>query len=266
MTGISFVISTSGTNDDSVNQIIDSIEVLSIPSYEVIVVGGRSTSIKRKNVIHIPFNENIAPTPWITRKKNLGAELSQYDVVVVSNDYYAYDPDWYIEFEKFGTDWDICVQQNLTVASQGSIRANGWRVGGVPGYPEIPAGMPIPWDIDCFVPYMAIHGAFWVAKRDVMLEQPLDETLFFGQAEDIEWSSRVVPGWLGQKPHQCDYKVVSNPNCITRLLKEKPPYPGNPNWESISYSLSPLWNFLRKGGRRPGVYHYDSTQQKISIS
>ena len=240
MTGISFIIPTSGTNDQSLNEIIDSIESLNIPEYEVIIVGGLISTVDRVNTKHIPFTESSSPAPWITRKKNLGVQASKYEVLVVAHDYHAFDSNWYEEFKKFGTDWDICVQAIYMLEEQGGHRGNGWRAGPVPGYPEIPAAMTIPWDIDCFVPYMMIQGAYWVCKKQVMVEQPLDERLLWGQSEDAEWSTRVVP----------NYKIVANPNCVVRLTKPKPPYPGNPNWAELERSLNPLWDWLRAGNRR----------------
>jgi hypothetical protein len=267
MTGISFIIPTNGSNNVGINQIIDSIEVLNIPKYEVILVGGLVNTIHRKNTIHIPFDETATPFPWITRKKNVGVNASQYEVVVVMHDYHVFDSNWYKEFEKFGTDWDICIQQQFTMPEQGSMRGNGWRAGPIPGYPEIPPSMTIPWDIDCFIPYMAIQGAFWVAKRSVMIETPMNDYLLWGQSEDIDWSSRVVPGWLGQKPEQNRYKIVANPNCVARFNKEKPPYPGDPNFfVETSKSLNWLWDQLRRGFRRPGVYHYERSSNSIVLS
>ena len=266
MTGISFIVVTSGTNDDVVNQLIDSIEVLAMPEYEVIVVGGLTTTVNRKNTIHIPFDENQRPAPWLTRKKNLGSQASKYEVNVIMHDYHAFDPDWYIEFEKFGTDWDICVQQIFMLESQGGQRANGWRMGSIPEYPEIPNCMTVPWDIDCFVPYMGIQGAYWVCKRSVMQEEPLNETLLKGQNDDVEWWPRVIPGWQGQNVNQVKYKIVANPNCIIRLTKEKPTYPGNPDWAALERSLESLWDWLRAGNRRPGVYHYERSPDRVCIT
>jgi hypothetical protein len=263
MTGISFVMVTSGTNDSSLDQIIDSLESQNIPEYEIIIVGGKTTSVNRRRTTHIPFNEEITHKPWLTRKKNIGIHLAQYDIVVVMHDYYVFDSNWYEEFEKFGTDWDICVHQNLACAAQNYVRGNGWRAGPIPGYPEIPFAMTIPWDIDCFIPYMAIQGAYWVAKKQVMLEQQLNENRLLGDNDDIEWCERVVPGWLGMKPDQNEYKIVCNPNCITRNNKEKPSYPGNPDFDAISRHLDPLWNWLRAGNRRAGVLHWESSTNQV---
>ena len=76
MTDISFTISTDGKSDDRINLCIDSIENLKIPNYEIIIVGGLETSIKRKNVFHLPFYEQTKTgTPWMSKKKNLSIEF-----------------------------------------------------------------------------------------------------------------------------------------------------------------------------------------------
>jgi hypothetical protein len=38
---------------------------------------------------------------------------------------------------------------------------------------------------------MYISGSYWVAKKDVMLEFPLDESLSWGEGEDVLWSKQV---------------------------------------------------------------------------
>jgi hypothetical protein len=49
----------------------------------------------------------------------------------------------------------------------------------------------LPYSINTLSPYMYISGAFWVAKREFMLQNPLNEELVWGQMEDVEWSKRV---------------------------------------------------------------------------
>ena len=57
-----FGIATGGGNDSNIHLIIDSIEKLHIPNYEIIIVGGNF--IDRKNTRHIVFDENIK-SMWI---------------------------------------------------------------------------------------------------------------------------------------------------------------------------------------------------------
>lgn len=259
MTSISFIIVTKGDCDNSINLCIDSIEQLSIPNYDVIIVGGETSTINRKNTSHIPFIETSDVTE-LNRKKNAGSRYSQKEVLVVMHDYHVFDSDWYIEFERFGTDWDICVQQVITNKANGSKRGNGWRVLPIPGYPELSECMTIPWDIDHFIPYMEIQGAYWVIKREKMLEEPLNDTLRSCEFEEKDWSRRVVPGFEGNTK---GFKIVANPSCKVRLSKWKPPYPGDPNFESIERSLNWLWEEIKNGIRRPGTYLYDSKTHKV---
>ena len=59
---------------------------------------------------------------------------------------------------------------------------------------------------------MYFSGAYWVSKKHVMEEFPLDERLSWGESEDVTWSMQVR-----QK-----YKFSVNPNSVVQLLKHKP--------------------------------------------
>ena len=78
-----------------------------------------------------------------------------------------------------------------------------------------------------------------------MLNELLDENLLWGMEphEDVEWSSRVVPSWRGV-PNNVNTKIVTNPKCITKNIKLKPGWPGNPDWEQIERYFDPLWDKL----------------------
>jgi len=40
-------------------------------------------------------------------------------------------------------------------------------------------------------PWVFVSGAYWVARKMVMLESPLDERLAWVEGEDTEWSERI---------------------------------------------------------------------------
>jgi hypothetical protein len=215
MTSISFVITTSGKNDTSVAQVINNIQDLKIPDYEILIVGGDSTTIKTDSTVrHVAFDENSKshitlhgrPGAWTTRKKNLGVESAQKDVVVVMHDYILFRPDWWVEFEKFGTDWDICIHQSL--CSNGA-RGDGWRVD---RHPMLPRYAMVPYDMIDLSQYMAIQGNYVCIKRTRYLETPMNENLLWGEEEEMEWSKRIVP-----KSH-----IQCNPNCVIIYGKPRP--------------------------------------------
>jgi hypothetical protein len=49
----------------------------------------------------------------------------------------------------------------------------------------------LPYDMTHLSAWMYISGTYWVAKKDVMDEFPIDETLGHGEGEDIVWSFQV---------------------------------------------------------------------------
>ena len=215
MTSISFGIVTGGNNEKDLQKIVDSIVNLNIPEYEIIIVGGEKLDIPQTPFLrHIPFDESIkastiaggVPGRWTTRKKNIAVRESQYEVCVVTHDYVSFHPDWYKEFEKFGTHWDICVHRSLNFLG---ARADEWRIG---IYPGLPWACMVPYDMKDLVQYMCIQGNYACVKREHLLKYPFDENRLWGQAEDVEWSKRIVP----------NSHVVMNPNCIIQYIKPRP--------------------------------------------
>ena len=213
MTSISFCITTGGPSKE-LREVVDSIHALNIPEYEIIIVGGSWTDIPLDDHVQfIPFDESSKADVtiyghtgrWTTRKKNLGAQAAKYDVLVIMHDYVKFREDWYVEFEKFGTHWDICVHQCLNYLGG---RSDGWRID---MYPGLPWACMVPYDMKDMAQYMAIQGNYAVVKREHYLAEPLDDNRLWGQAEEMEWSRRIVP-----KSH-----VVCNPNCVVQYNKPK---------------------------------------------
>jgi len=242
----SFGITTAATEQhnqawrNSLISIIDSIRNLNIPEYEIIIVGGPFVKKGRmcfalhwcSDIIHIPFddeNQYISYTwgtekgerhipGWITKKKNLITKKAKYENIVYMHDYFMFDKNWYKGFLKFGNDWDICmcVCQNIF-----GKRCRDWITWDHPKYPKY---FEAPYSDSSVAKNSLIVGSFWVAKRSLMLKEPLDETYLTSNkrifknerkelvikngdmGEDVEWSLRVR-----QK-----YKYVMNPHSIVR--------------------------------------------------
>lgn len=202
---VSFVILTDGQVDSRVAEMIDHIEYQHIPEYQIIIVGGlTSTLLDRANVEHIPFDESISTRPWLTRKKNMAAQYVKHDVTVWMHDYHNLCPTWYKNMVEFGLDWDI--QMNCIILSNGR-RMFDWLV---IDYPNLPSHYALPYERSDLTEYQYISGGYWVSKKNVMLEEPLNESLRHHQAEDVEWSKRVLP----------KFKYVMNKNAVVYHSKE----------------------------------------------
>ena len=201
-----FGIITSDNQESRVQKIVNDINDYS-PDSEIVVVGG---SDMYNNVKHIHFDET-KKSGWITRKKNLVTKYASNENIVYMHDYITIDKNWNDGWEWFGDNWDICM---TAVNNPDGTRFRDWCAWDDPELCYLPSGQH--WA--CLVPYsyskkqhMYISGAYWVAKKSVMEEEPLNEELCWGEAEDVEWSYRIRKKF--------NYKM--NPYSTVKLLKQK---------------------------------------------
>jgi len=207
-----FGIITAGTSDESLNLVIDSIERQNIPEYQILIVG--NSQVSRKNTFIIPFDESIRPG-WITRKKNIVTINARYENVVYTHDYVVFEDDWYEGFLKFGDDFKICMNKFV---NPDYSRFRDWVI-----WPHNDNFMDsivlpnreclIPYDMTHLSKYQYISGTYWIAKKQVMEDHPLDDNLLHCQGEDVEWSKRV----------RYKYDFSMNPYSTVKSLKFKDP-------------------------------------------
>ena len=169
-----------------------------VPNPEIIVVGGEPIN----NVKHVPFNET-EKTAWITRKKNIITQGASYENIVYLHDYIVLTEGWYEGFLRFGDDWDVCMN---VVTNLDGTRYRDWTTW---DDPEVKMKR-VDYDYKK-TQYLYISGAYWVAKKSFMEANPLDESLCWGQGEDVEWSKRI-------RDH---YRYVMNPYSEVKMLKQK---------------------------------------------
>lgn len=214
-----FGIITDGTQNIYLENVIDSIRWNlggTGFTYDIMVVGGQNLG---PHIIHIPFDETIKDR-WITKKKNLIIQNSDSDIIVFMHDYIALTPMWYKGFRDFGFDWDICMHRIINVDG---TRYRDWCVwddpifGGKRTIVEPWCSNGLDFFGTPFIPsynynktqHMYISGAYWVAKRHVMIDNQFNESLSWNQGEDVEWSLRI----------RDKYKYVMNTNCSVKILK-----------------------------------------------
>lgn len=211
--GWSFCIVTAPGNEDILKQCINKIhdELKDIEKYEIIIIGNPNFENEiLKKVKIVPFNEEIFSiklsnlkravkefsikrlfyrTGAICHKKNLAAKNAQYDKLCIMHDYVGLEKGWGEGFERFGDSWDVCMN---IILNQDNTRHRDWMAWDHPLVSSSPNGKGaclIPYDK--YTKYMYISGTYFCVKRDFFLENPLNEKLFWGEAEDVEWSLRV---------------------------------------------------------------------------
>lgn len=183
-----FGIVTAGNNENIINEIITSIENERIPRYEIIIIG--QCNITRNNVKVISFDETIKKS-WITKKKNLITSYASYENIVYLHDYIKLTPGWYAGQLKAGNTFSIRMDRILNFNGE---RFRDWCI-----CPDFGGDMDkfiereclIPYDMTHLSKYMYISGAYWIAKKEVMIKYPLDELLSWGEGEDVYWSMSV---------------------------------------------------------------------------
>jgi len=246
-----FGILTCLETSEYLYQIIQSIEKENIPEYEIIIVGNCSDNIKMLNKVkNIPFIEytkfNVplgANWEWITRKKNIITENAQYDNIVYMHDYVVLGDEWYNGWLKYGEDFKVC--QNIIKNADGT-RYRDWVVHPlkiIKGQRPIGNQGMLPYDLQInenINRLMYISGEYWVAKKYIMQEFPLDERRKRGEQEDLYWSAQYTS----------KYKFSINTLSYVQFLKQKLRH----IHESSKYTLDFIKNFNMTAEQRLDMF------------
>lgn len=217
-----FGIITAPGNEDRIVSIINSIDRNKIDGmhneFEVIVIGNIAiedlnvTNYMKSKVRIFQFNENVKKA-WITKKKNIITQNASFENIVYMHDYFYFSDDWYENMLAFGDDWEILTNKQVNL--DGS-RFRDWCLwpgekNGENPYAENKTKCLLPYDIKHLTKHMYLSGGYWIAKKYVMEQFPLDESLTWGQGEDVLWSKQVR-----QK-----YTFKINENAVVHLAKQK---------------------------------------------
>ena len=210
-----FGIITNGHQEDSVARIIESIRALKIPVFEILIVGPSCGNLPLgADTRFVEFDESVKPN-WITRKKNMLCEMARYENIVLLHDYVVFQPDWYTGFLRFGNSFDVCVTRILNL--------DGRRFRDHTLFPLYMRAIDARFATQCLLPYTFkltpitarlsyLSGAYYVVKKHIALQYPLDESKSWGEGEDVEFSYRIAcDGILSQV----------NPYSTVSLLKQK---------------------------------------------
>lgn len=204
-------------------KIIESIKNLNIPecSYEILIIGSNNlqTDINVCKNLKLFFFDETIKKGWITKKKNILVEKSNFENVCLIHDYVSFDTDWYEGFQKFDTDWDVCMMKILDI---NKIRWRDWLLW--PHCLYYKHGYIIEHNNVRLAPNrllysdtryintdMYISGTVIIGKRDFLKQHKFNENLCWGQGEDCEWSKNCRPFW----------KYKMNINSTMHLLKPK---------------------------------------------
>jgi len=246
-----FGMVTNGVRMDFIDKSIESIRNLKIPHYEIIICGTYPKKIE-KDMRYIHFTERD-DKGWITKKKNLIAQAASYENLCIFHDRIVFNKDWYKGMKKFGNSFDVisCVQKLST-----GVRVGDWLTTNVDitdvGYMYRIEELDYrDWDKNAYV-----SGQLTIIKKTVWKKVPWNEKIYWQQAEDIEYSSRLTAeGFLPR------FNPFSS--CLTLSWRfgtlPKKPYDS----KSISYYFKDVP--LRRATRRAMYYVIKLPKAKSAI-
>jgi hypothetical protein len=208
--GWSFCVVTAPGNESALLSCIEAInlEFSNLENYEIIVVGDTNISVNKLDKVQvIHFSEEFLSlgisniyrfirersvkrllyrTGAICHKKNLAAKKAKYNKLCMMHDYVALEKGWRKGFDKFGEEWNISM--NVINNKDGS-RHRDWMSWDHPAFINRLSACLMPYDR--YNKYMYISGTYFCVKKAFFLDNLLDEKLFWGEEEDVEWSLRV---------------------------------------------------------------------------
>jgi hypothetical protein len=228
-----FGIVTDGKEQNRLGMVINSIIHEKDTFDEIIVIGGELRPIGAD--VWIPFNENIKQA-WITKKKNLIAEIASNDRICIMHDYVALQKGWRDGYSKFfdmtGGHWKTATNHILNKDGERfrdwcAIYNNAWMEPPIdnekPPYGESIGGHLLQYHNNKMGRWQYYSGAYFCAHKLVMLSIPLNEDRVWGTGEDVEWCRRLYKEY-GQDAFNF------NPHSTVQFLKPKQHAP----WESFS--------------------------------
>ncbi len=182
-----FGMVTNGVRRDFIGKSIESIRNLKIPNYEIIICGTYSGKIE-KDMKYVEFKKRD-DRGWITRKKNLIAEKAMFSNLCIFHDRIIFNKDWYTGMKKYGNNFEVltCIQK----LSDG-MRAGDWLSTNAqyadPGFMYKIEEL----DYRDWNRYAYVAGQMTIIKKYVWEEESWNETIYWKEAEDIEYSLRLT--------------------------------------------------------------------------
>jgi glycosyltransferase involved in cell wall biosynthesis len=212
--GLSFCIITNGKRPKRLQEEIDSIVRLGIPSYEILVAGKIPGEIQGVRVFEM---HEAAQTGRLGLMRNRLAEQAKFDTIVNVDDDFVFHQDFYTGLTSREAPFDIL---STRILNPDGTRFWDWAVFGAPtGHHLI--------SYDDVSPYVYITGGFSVQRREVVLDVRWNEEFGLNQAEDVDYSRRAQA--KGYSIEFCrEASVTHNDQNYTRIddLVFRQPLPG----------------------------------------
>lgn len=186
-----FGVITDGKRPDPVNLFVDSVMAMEgfDPAHHEILVCGPDQALdnlgaRAGSVTFIRQPDHMADQGWITRKKNLIAQATRAETLLIAHDRYRMPTDFLAQMAAFGGDFSALVCRQMLPDGE---RFPDW----VTTSSFWKWNQPALLDYGDYSPQIYINGGLMVVKTAVMRRHLLNELLLWSQGEDVEWTRRL---------------------------------------------------------------------------
>lgn len=182
-----FGMVTNGVRKDFIEQSLASIRSLKIQHYEIVICG-RYQGEKSRDIVYIPFGQRDEKG-WITKKKNIIAKSASYTNLCIFHDRIVFNSDWHRGMKQYGNNFEVLSCRQLF---NNRLRAGDWVTTNVSmsdkGFVyKIEELDYRDWDRKAY-----IGGQLVMMKKYVWGQEPWNESVYWGEGEDIEYSHRLT--------------------------------------------------------------------------
>ena len=189
-----FGLITDGKREDNVIAFVKSIYAIhGLDDFEILICGPEIEELSEMNVLFIKTPDEFDHLGWITKKKNLIARKSSKQNLLIAHDRYVLPENFLEKMIGYGGDFDVISPRQVTPDGK---RFPDWVCTGA-NWSWSPSGM---LDYDDYSPYNYVNGGLTLAKTALMKRVGWNELLFWGQAEDVELSRRLLQDGAIHRP------------------------------------------------------------------
>ena len=190
--GLSFCVITGGQRPAKLKNLIESIHVQGIPQYEIIVAGIHEN---RPDIIYLPMPE-AAAGGRTSVLRNTAAARSKYNHLVFIDDDIVLDEKWFAGIKPHLSKHDFLACKLLN--PDGTRHWDWSTFGGARGHALL--------DYDAVDDHLYLTSGICAIKTEVWEKIKWDETLGFGECEDVDFSQRVLKA--GFRAYLCQESVA----------------------------------------------------------
>ncbi|MBV6821302.1 hypothetical protein KWG64_25510 [Rahnella sp. PD12R] len=186
--GWSFGLLWDGNNKEHLLAFIESLykQVNYEGEFEILICGPSIELDVTDKVRFVESDEETELLANISRKKNRLISAAQYNNICIVHNRYSLAEDFISSFESIKNSYDICIIPQFLLGS--NLRVPDWI--SQASDQKLTANYLL--DYGEYSPYQYMAGGIIIGKKQVLIDNPLNDLATWNMAEDVEFSQRLI--------------------------------------------------------------------------